>query len=145
MVLTTLDTLPAQRPSSIEQLAAAVREAQHNGRYARVAGTDSLPLREFPGDRQVQLISTARLNKLVEHAVGDMTVIVQAGITDTPALRLIPGSEQMKTSALARNPLQRLTTVEDVANIIFLLSLDEASWINGALLRADGGEHIGSA
>ncbi|MGZ3712924.1 MAG: SDR family oxidoreductase, partial [Bdellovibrionota bacterium] len=71
--------------------------------------------------------------------------IVQAGITDTPALRLIPGSEQMKTAALARNPLRRLTTVEDVANIIFLLSMDEASWINGALLRADGGEHIGSA
>ena len=70
--------------------------------------------------------------------------IVQAGITDTPALRLIPGSEQMKLSAQARNPLQRLTTVEDVANAIFLLSLDEAAWINGALLRVDGGEHIGS-
>jgi NAD(P)-dependent dehydrogenase (short-subunit alcohol dehydrogenase family) len=71
--------------------------------------------------------------------------IVQAGITDTPALRLIPGSEQMKANAIARNPLRRLTTTEDVANAIFLLSTDEASWINGALLRVDGGEHIGSA
>lgn len=71
--------------------------------------------------------------------------IVQAGITDTPALRLIPGSEQMKANAIARNPLHRLTTPEDVANAIYLLSLDEASWINGALLRVDGGEHIGSA
>lgn len=70
--------------------------------------------------------------------------IVQAGITDTPALRLIPGSEQMKTGAVGRNPMKRLTTVEDVANAIYLLSLEEASWINGALLRVDGGEHIGS-
>ncbi len=71
--------------------------------------------------------------------------IVQAGITDTPALRLIPGSEQMKASAQARNPLQRLTSVDDVANAIYLLTLDEAAWINGSLLRVDGGEHIGSA
>lgn len=71
--------------------------------------------------------------------------IVQAGITDTPALRLIPGSDKMKESAIARNPLRRLTTPEDVANSIYLLSLDEAKWINGALLRVDGGEHIGSA
>jgi NAD(P)-dependent dehydrogenase (short-subunit alcohol dehydrogenase family) len=71
--------------------------------------------------------------------------IVQAGVTDTPALRLIPGSEQMKASALARNPLRRLTQVEDVANSIYLLSLDEAAWINGALLRVDGGEHIASS
>lgn len=70
--------------------------------------------------------------------------IVQAGITDTPALRLIPGSEKMKESAIARNPFHRLTTVEDVANVVFLLSREEAKWINGALVRVDGGEHIGS-
>ena len=70
--------------------------------------------------------------------------IIQAGITDTPALRLIPGSEKMKASALARNPLKRLTTPEDVGNAIYLLCRPEAAWINGALLRVDGGEHIGS-
>jgi NAD(P)-dependent dehydrogenase (short-subunit alcohol dehydrogenase family) len=71
--------------------------------------------------------------------------IIQAGITDTPALRLIPGSEQMKNNALARNPLKRLTTPEDVADVVYLLSREEARWINGALIRVDGGEHIGSA
>jgi enoyl-[acyl-carrier protein] reductase III len=30
----------------------------------------------------------------------------------------------------------------DVANAIYLLSLDEAAWINGAVIRVDGGEHI---
>jgi NAD(P)-dependent dehydrogenase (short-subunit alcohol dehydrogenase family) len=68
--------------------------------------------------------------------------IIQPGVTDTPALRVIPGSTRMKAGARMRNPFGRLTTPEDVANVVFLLSLDEAAWINGALIRADGGERI---
>jgi NAD(P)-dependent dehydrogenase (short-subunit alcohol dehydrogenase family) len=68
--------------------------------------------------------------------------IIQPGVTDTPALRLIPGSARMKAGAQMRNPFGRLTTPDDVANVVFLLSLDEARWINGALIRADGGEHV---
>ena len=67
--------------------------------------------------------------------------VVQAGVTDTPALRLIPGGAQMRATAMLRNPLGRLTTPEDVANAIVLLARDEARWINGALLHVDGGEH----
>jgi NAD(P)-dependent dehydrogenase (short-subunit alcohol dehydrogenase family) len=68
--------------------------------------------------------------------------IIQAGVTDTPALRVIPGSTRMKAGARLRNPFGRLTTPEDVADVVYLLSLDEAAWITGALIRADGGEHI---
>lgn len=76
---------------------------------------------------------------------GLRTNVVQAGITDTAALRHIPGQEQMKAGARMRNPFRRLTTPEDVANVIFLLCTDEAAWINGALIRADGGEHVSGA
>lgn len=68
--------------------------------------------------------------------------IVQAGVTDTPALRAIPGSTNLKAQARTRNPFGRLTTPEDVADAIYLLSLPEAAWINGAIVRVDGGEHI---
>ena len=68
--------------------------------------------------------------------------IIQAGVTDTPALRVIPGSARMKAGARLRNPFGRLTTPDDVAGVVYLLCLDEAGWINGALIRADGGEHI---
>jgi NAD(P)-dependent dehydrogenase (short-subunit alcohol dehydrogenase family) len=68
--------------------------------------------------------------------------VLQPGVTDTPALRLIPGSSKMKSQALKRNPFGRLTTPEDVANVVDLMSRDEAAWINGAILRVDGGEHI---
>ncbi len=68
--------------------------------------------------------------------------LLQPGITDTPALKLIPGSQYLKASALRRNPMGRLTQPEDVANVVYLLSRKEGSWINGALIRVDGGEHI---
>jgi NAD(P)-dependent dehydrogenase (short-subunit alcohol dehydrogenase family) len=68
--------------------------------------------------------------------------VIQAGVTDTQALQAIPGSKHIKAQAALRNPFGRLTTPEDVANVIFLLCLDEAAWINGALICADGGERI---
>ena len=68
--------------------------------------------------------------------------IIQAGITETAALRAIPGNEQLVAQARSRNPGGRLTDPRDVANVIYLLSLDEASWINGDVIRVDGGEHV---
>lgn len=68
--------------------------------------------------------------------------VLQAGVTDTPALRLIPGSARMAAHSLMRNPLGRLTTPEDVANVICLLCAPEAAWINGTVIRVDGGENV---
>lgn len=69
--------------------------------------------------------------------------VIQAGVTDTPGLRAIPGNQRISAQSRLRNPFGRLTTPQDVANVIFLLCLDEAAWINGALICADGGERIG--
>lgn len=81
----------------------------------------------------------------VEYAPhGIRSNIIQAGITPTPALALIPGSSRMRAGAQCRNPLGRTTTTEDVANFIALMCLDEAAWVNGSLIRVDGGEHVAS-
>jgi len=71
--------------------------------------------------------------------------VIQAGVTDTPALAAIPGSEHLRAQARLRNPLGRLTTPRDVADMIHLLSLDAAGWVNGEVIRVDGGEHISGA
>jgi len=65
---------------------------------------------------------------------------IRAGVTDTPALRKIPGNERLIANALMRNPNHRLTTPEDVAKIITLLARPEAQWINAHVIGADGGE-----
>lgn len=67
---------------------------------------------------------------------------ILAGVTDTPALRKIPGNEKMIASSLERNPHGRLTTADDVAAFISLLCDDRAGWVTGAVLPCDGGETI---
>jgi enoyl-[acyl-carrier protein] reductase III len=67
---------------------------------------------------------------------------IQAGVTDTASLRVIPGSDEIKAHSMRRNPFKRLTQPEDVANAVYLLNKDEASWINGCVIPVDGGEHI---
>ena len=67
---------------------------------------------------------------------------IMAGVTDTPALRKIPGSDQMLTWAKRKNPSGRLTLPKDVAEAIGLLSHPKAQWITGNVLCVDGGEFI---
>lgn len=67
---------------------------------------------------------------------------IQAGVTETEALNKIPGSENLKQYSLLRNPYKRLTTPTDVANVVYLLCKNEAKWINGTVLKVDGGESI---
>lgn len=81
--------------------------------------------------------------ELAPHGV--RTNVLQPGITDTPALRAIPGADRLRASARLRNPFRRLTTPDDVAAVVALLASDEAAWINGTVLRVDGGEHVSGA
>ena len=37
------------------------------------------------------------------------------------------------------NPLERLGTPEDIANVVAFLASPEGGWINGQVLRANGG------
>jgi NAD(P)-dependent dehydrogenase (short-subunit alcohol dehydrogenase family) len=67
---------------------------------------------------------------------------IRAGVTDTPALRKIPGSDVLIEGALAKNPTGRLTTPEDVAQALVLLVQPGAQWISGNVIGVDGGEDI---
>lgn len=68
--------------------------------------------------------------------------VVNAGVTDTPSLKFIPGYDDLVRGATDRNPLGRMTLPTDVADAIYLLSLQEANWINGSIIHVDGGEHL---
>ena len=92
---------------------------------------------------KVTLESVVRALAVELAPYGVRSNVLQAGISDTPALRLIPGSARLKAAARRRNPFGRLTTPEDVADVVFLMCTDEARWINGAVVRVDGGEHVG--
>lgn len=67
---------------------------------------------------------------------------IMAGVTDTPALRKIPGNQGMIEIAKRKNPRNKLTTPQDVAKVISLLCKDGGEWISGGMIHADGGEDI---
>jgi len=67
---------------------------------------------------------------------------IKAGVTDTPALRKIPGNEAIVESATARNPAGRLTTPEDVARCLVALSGEGTDWMTGNVIQVDGGEDV---
>ena len=67
---------------------------------------------------------------------------IRAGVTDTPALRKIPGHEIIAETALKRNPSGRLTAPQDVARAIAALCGAGTGWITGNVIGVDGGEDI---
>ena len=67
---------------------------------------------------------------------------IRAGVTDTPALRKIPGNDQMIEIARNKNPFGRLTTPEDISNCLLSLALPHTYWLTGNVLGVDGGENI---
>ncbi|HLB44015.1 MAG TPA: SDR family oxidoreductase [Candidatus Limnocylindrales bacterium] len=69
---------------------------------------------------------------------------IRAGVTDTPALRRIPGHQELRAAAEARNPGGRLTRPEDVGDALVALASPLLYWMTGNVLGVDGGEAMGA-
>ena len=114
---------------------------------ARIIGLTSEGAHKYWEGYAAVSIAKASLESLATYMAvelgkyGVKTNLIQAGITETPSLKKIPGSDKLIRIAKERNPLGRITKPVDVANVICLLCSDEASWINGAVIHVDGGEH----
>jgi enoyl-[acyl-carrier protein] reductase III len=67
---------------------------------------------------------------------------LRGGVTDTPALRKIPGNDLLIDAAAAKNPSGRLTTPEDVADAVVALCSPRSRWITGNVINVDGGEEV---
>ncbi len=113
------------------------------------AMTSSGSLHVWPGYGAVSAAKTALESHVRQLAwelapLGITANAVRAGVTDTPALRKIPGSDDMIRIALHKNPHRRLTTPADVARCLVALSRPETQWLTGNVLNVDGGEEAGS-
>jgi NAD(P)-dependent dehydrogenase (short-subunit alcohol dehydrogenase family) len=114
---------------------------------ARIIGLTSEGAHKYWDGYAAVSIAKSTLESLVTYMAVELgkyglkTNLIQAGISATPSLKKIPESEHLLELAFRRNPLGRTTKPEDVADAIYLLCLDEASWINGSIIPVDGGEH----
>ncbi|BCD62483.1 7-alpha-hydroxysteroid dehydrogenase [Nitratiruptor sp. YY08-26] len=80
--------------------------------------------------------------KYAAHELGPKQIRVNAvsgGPIDTDALRAFPNYEEVKAATIARSPLGRMGTPEDIAGACWFLCSDEAGWITGQTLVIDGG------
>ena len=66
---------------------------------------------------------------------------IRAGVTMTPALMRIPEAQGLIEHG-ERNPMGRMTTVDDIAQAVVKLSGDGTHWITGNVIGIDGGELI---
>lgn len=110
--------------------------------FTSEGNTKALPNYSAVSVAKVALEALTRSIALEFAPIGIKANCIQAGITMTKSLSMIPGYERIKENALKRNPQNRLTTPEDVANAVYLLTMDEASWITGTVIKVDGGESL---
>lgn len=73
---------------------------------------------------------------------GISTNLIQSGVVATPSMMMIPEADKIIQLTLKRNPFNRITQADDIANVVYLLCQPEAGWINGTTVRADGGEAL---
>ncbi|PHR30263.1 MAG: enoyl-[acyl-carrier-protein] reductase FabL [Desulfotalea sp.] len=92
--------------------------------------------------------SKAALESLVRHLAVELgpkhinVNTISAGAVDTDALKHFPNRDEILSTALARTPLGRLTTPEDVADIALFLCSELSAMIQGQVITVDGGYAI---
>ena len=64
---------------------------------------------------------------------------IAPSLTDTPLASALLSSPEKREAAARRHPLQRIGTVDDMAQLVRFLISEESSWITGQVISADGG------
>ncbi len=92
--------------------------------------------------------SKAALESLVRHLAVELgpqginVNTISAGAVDTDALKHFPNRDEILSAAMARTPLGRLTTPQDVADIALFLCSNLSGMIQGQVITVDGGYAI---
>ncbi|MGB3225958.1 MAG: enoyl-[acyl-carrier-protein] reductase FabL [Desulforhopalus sp.] len=92
--------------------------------------------------------SKAALESLVRHLAVELgpqgihVNTISAGAVDTDALKHFPNRDEILGAAMARTPLGRLTTPQDVADIALFLCSNLSNMIQGQIITVDGGYAI---
>ncbi|KAE8599210.1 hypothetical protein XENTR_v10017099 [Xenopus tropicalis] len=72
--------------------------------------------------------------------------VIQPGpIRTKGAFSRLDPTGQFEAEMLKRIPCGRLGTIEEIANLASYLCSDYATWVNGAIIRLDGGEYVSMA
>lgn len=112
--------------------------------YAMTSAGDHIVWKAYGAVSAAKVALESHVRQLaVELAPEGITAnAIKAGVTDTPALRKIPGNEAIVEGARKKNPAGRLTTPEDVARCLVALSAEGTEWMTANVIQVDGGEDV---
>ena len=119
-----------------------------NERKGKVVAVSSLgAVRAIPNYAAVGA-SKAALESLIRHLSVELAPrginvnAVSAGVVETDALKHFPNRELILENSRKRTPAGRLTTPEDVANVVYFLCTELSEMIHGQTIVVDGGYSI---
>jgi NAD(P)-dependent dehydrogenase (short-subunit alcohol dehydrogenase family) len=136
-----------------------------NSRATWLLAKHAIPLmRDRPGARYIPITNSASvkiiprgglfavakagletLTKYLAYELAPYGIVVNCvrpGLVQTGVFRVRPDFHEGMKRELSLSPWGRTTTVEDAANVVAMLCLDEANWIVGEIITVDGGFHV---
>lgn len=118
----------------------AARRVQDGGRVVNVATGLQADAVAFLGVYGAAKAGVEILTRSLAHSLGPRGITVNAiapGVTDTDML--VPEARATLGEAIAQTPLRRIGLPEDLADIVAFLTSDDARWITGQTIHANGG------
>ena len=124
-------------------------EAKHRGTVLSISATYAQVGSAYVVPSAVSKAGVEALTRSLAVEWGDrsirMNAIAPGPIPTQGAFSRVLPRPELETIALDRNPLHRFGTVEELANLAAFLVSDQSGYINGEVIRMDGGEFLQGA
>ncbi len=101
-----------------------------------------IPMYGAVGASKAALEAVTRYLAMELAAQGINVNAVAAGVLDTDSLKMFPNREELLADARSFTPMGRLAEPEDIARVVALLCSEDADWICGQVIVADGGHAL---
>ncbi|WP_144640445.1 3-oxoacyl-ACP reductase FabG [Bordetella genomosp. 13] len=115
-------------------------------RWGRVINISSRAHLGNPGQTNYSTAKAGLLGftRSLAYELGKFDITANAiapGFVETDLIRALPTYETLRANALARQPIQRLGSVDDIADAVAFLSSARAGFITGETLHVTGGRY----
>jgi enoyl-[acyl-carrier protein] reductase III len=101
-----------------------------------------IPMYGAVGASKAALETITRYLAMELAAKGINVNAVAAGVLDTDSLKRFPNREDLLADARSFTPMGRPAEPEDIARVVALLCSEDADWICGQVIVADGGHAL---
>ena len=114
-----------------------LRQAGAIVNVASISGLDMKPGNSAYGVSKAALIAWTKVLATELGSSGIRVNAVAPGLTDTDGGNLMEA--KARAAMLEASALKRMGTVDEIAQVVCFLAADEASYVNGQIIRVDGG------